>query len=97
MLSCVPALIDRDSHIKASIGADHDNILCGRDLSERCCEHLEARRCMRAVECLHSRTAASEVKWCSIVECQYHAAYRDETTSMQVQRVSQSNISATAQ
>ena len=97
MLSCLPALIYRDGHIKASINANQDDILCRRDLSEMSCEHFEAHQCMRTIECLHSRTAASEVKWSSIVECQYHAAYGEETTSMQVQRVSQGNISSTAQ
>ena len=97
MLSCLPALIYRDGHIKASIDANYDDILCRRDLSEGCCGYFEAHQCMRTIECLHSRTAASEVKRCSIVECQYHAAYGDETTSMQVQRVSQSDISAIAQ
>ena len=97
MLSCLPALIYGDCYIKTSIDTDYDDILCRRELSERCCEHFEAHQCMRTIECLHSRTAASEVKRCSIVECQYHAAYGDETTSMQVQRVSQSYISATAQ
>ena len=97
MLSCRPALIYGDCYIKTSIDTDYDDILCRRELSEGCCEHFEAHQCMRTIECLHSRTAASEVKRCSIVECQYHAAYGDETTSMQVQRVSQSYISATAQ
>jgi len=97
MLSCLPALIYRDGHIEASIDANQDDILCGQELSEMCCEHFEAHQCMRTIECLYSRTAASEVKRCSIVECQYHAAYGDETTSMQVQRVSQGNISSTAQ
>ena len=97
MLSCRPALIYGDCYIKTSIDTDYDDILCRRELSEGCCEHFEAHQCMRTIECLHSRTAASEVKRCSIVECQYHAACGDETISMQEQRVSQSNISATAQ